>query len=267
LSALLELSRISVVLGGTRILQDVDFRVQAGSVHCLLGDNGAGKTTLIQVIAGNYQPSSGTMKLDGVPAAFTSPRDALVAGIATVHQDAGTLPLMSVSRNFFLGYEPVRGVGPLRRIDFRKADTVALEQLRAMGITAVRDAKQLVGTMSGGERQALAISRALYFGARMLVLDEPTSALGVKEAAVVLKLISQARANGIAIVVITHNATHALAVGDEFTILIHGRVAAQFARHERTHEEILSLMAGGEELVAVQAELETAISGPASQQA
>lgn len=254
-----------MVLGSTQILYDVDFDVEEGSVHCLLGDNGAGKTTLIQIIAGNYRPSGGKIMFGGAPVSFSSPRDALGVGIATVHQDAGTLPLMSVSRNFFLGNEPVRGRGPFRRIDGRKAETIALEQLRAIGITAVRDAKQLVGTMSGGERQALAISRALYFGARMLILDEPTSALGVKEAAVVLKLIRQARANGIAIIVITHNATHALAIGDQFTILIHGRVAAQFARNERSHEEIVSLMAGGEELAAVQAELEAAISKPASQ--
>jgi len=262
MSDLLELKRINVSLGGTRILYDIDFKVEGGSVHCLLGDNGAGKSTLIQCISGTLQPDSGEILLDGKPVSFGSPRDALAAGIATVHQDAGTLPLMSVSRNFFLGNEPMRGRGPLRRIDFRKADAIALEQIHAIGIREVMHAKQLVGTMSGGERQALAIGRALYFGARMLILDEPTSALGVKEAAVVLKLITQARAHGIGIVVITHNATHALTVGDQYTILIHGRVAAQFARNERSHEEILSLMAGGEELAAVQAELEARHNAP-----
>jgi simple sugar transport system ATP-binding protein len=260
-----EVKGLSAVRGDTQILYDIDFGIRPGRVHCLLGDNGAGKSTLIQVIAGILQPTAGEMVLDGTPVSFGSPRDALAAGIATVHQEAGTLPLMTVSRNFFLGKEPQRGWGPLRRVDFKEADRIALEQIRAVGITAVKDAQQLVGTMSGGERQALAISRALYFGARMLILDEPTSALGVKEASVVLKLIAQARADGIGIVVITHNATHAMSIGDEFTILIHGRVAAQFARDERTHQEILSLMAGGEELVAVQAELEAALAAPADQ--
>lgn len=258
MSDLLELKRISISLGGTQILFDIDFSVHAGRVHCLLGDNGAGKSTLIQIISGTLQPSRGEMLLDGVPVSFASPRAALAAGIATVHQDAGMLPLMSVSRNFFLGNEPLRGYGPFRRIDFHKADSVALREIQAIGIRGVRSARQLVGTMSGGERQAVAISRALYFGARMLVLDEPTSSLGVKEASIVLKLVSQARAKGIGVVFITHNATHALAIGDRFTILIHGRVGATFARNERTHEEILSLMAGGEELAAVQAELEAA---------
>jgi simple sugar transport system ATP-binding protein len=262
MSDLLELRRVNVSLGGTRILHGIDFNVRAGNVHCLLGDNGAGKSTLIQVISGTLRPDRGEILLDGAIVSFGSPRDALAAGIATVHQDAGMLPLMSVSRNFFLGNEPTLGRGPFRRIDFRKADGIALEQIHAIGIREVRSAKQLVGTMSGGERQALAISRALYFGARMLILDEPTSSLGVKEASVVLKLISQARTKGIGIVVITHNAMHALAIGDQFTVLIHGRVAAHFARNERTHEEILSLMAGGEELAVVQAELEAAIAAP-----
>jgi simple sugar transport system ATP-binding protein len=177
-------------------------------------------------------------------------------GIGTVHQDDGTLPLMSVSRNFFLGRELIKGWGPTRRIDKSRANQIAVEQMAALGITRVSDGEQAVGTLSGGERQALAISRALYFGARLLILDEPTSALGVREAGVVLRLIQQAKARGVAIVFITHNAHHAMAVGDRFTVLIHGKVAAEFARGERTREELLNLMAGGQELESLQAALE-----------
>ncbi len=253
---IMELTHVSKSFGGVQALVDVSLAVSAGEVLCLLGDNGAGKSTLIMVMSGVHGPTTGELRVDGAATAFASPRDAQEAGIATVHQDVGTFPLMSVERNFFLGRELRKGWGPLRRLDHGRASAIALEQLQSMGIRRVHSGDQLVGTLSGGERQALAISRALYFGARLLILDEPTSALGVKEAAVVLRLIQQARANGIAIVFITHNAHHALSVGDRFTVLIHGAVADSFARGERTKEELLNLMAGGEELEALELELE-----------
>lgn len=160
------------------------------------------------------------------------------------------MPLISVARNFFLGNEPTVGWGPFRRLDHATARRVALEQIAEMGITRISDADQLVGTMSGGERQALAIARALYFGARLLILDEPTAALGVKEAAIVIKQINRAREKGVALIFITHNATHAMAVGDSFSVLMQGRILAQFRRGERTRNEVLDLMAGGESLAA-----------------
>jgi simple sugar transport system ATP-binding protein len=163
---------------------------------------------------------------------------------------------MSVARNFVLGHEPVEGRGPFRRMNKRRSEEIAVEQLRRMGIRRVTNGKQLVGTLSGGERQALGISRALYFGARILILDEPTSALGVKEASIVLRLVQQARADGVAVVFITHNAHHALMVGDRFIVLIHGGVAAEFVRGERSREEVLNLMAGGEELELLEEQLE-----------
>jgi simple sugar transport system ATP-binding protein len=162
---------------------------------------------------------------------------------------------MSVSRNFFLGQEPCKGWGPWKRLDKRGANKIAVEQLGWMGIRRVRSGDQPAGTLSGGERQALSICRALYFGARLLILDEPTSSLGVKEAGVVLRLIEEARARGIAIVFITHNVRHAMTIGDRFTVLIHGVVADEFARGERSREDLLNLMAGGEELESLEAEL------------
>lgn len=253
---LMELKNVSKSFGSTKALSSVSLSVEPGKILCLLGDNGAGKSTLIKVLSGYHQPSEGTMFFEGRETAFVNPREARQAGVATVHQDVGSIPLMSIGRNFFLGAEPKIGVWPFQRIDTKTANRVAVEQIRKFGITRVRDGDQLVGTMSGGERQVLAIGRAMYFGAKMLILDEPTSALGVKEASFVLRMMRQARANGAGIVFITHNARHAMAVGDSFCVLIHGEVAAQFSRGEKTREEVLNLMAGGEEMAELEDDLE-----------
>lgn len=242
----IELAGATRRFSGITALSDVNIAVYPGEVHCLLGDNGAGKSTLIKLLSGVHSLSEGVMAFEGKAVSFASPREAQALGIATVHQDTGAIPLMSVAKNFFLGVEPTKGRGPFTRIDTKRANRVALEQIHAMGITRVNDADQLVGTLSGGERQALAIARASYFGAKVLILDEPTSALGVKEATVVLRQIEKARSQQIAVIFITHNATHAIAVGDRFSVLIQGRVAAQFLRGERSRNEILDLMAGGE---------------------
>lgn len=244
---LMALEGVSRSFGNNLALDNVDIDVHAGEVHCLLGDNGAGKSTLIKIMSGVQQPSEGTIRFDGNPVHFRSPRDAQAHGIGTVHQDVGSIPLISVARNFFLGNEPTKGWGPFRRLDHATANRVALEQLRSMGIRRVLDADQLVGTMSGGERQALAIARALYFGAKLLILDEPTAALGVKESKIVIDLIGRARERGIALVFITHNATHALSVGDRFTVLIQGKSTARFLRGEKSRDDVLNLMAGGEQ--------------------
>jgi len=252
----LELTGVSKAFGGVIAIQDVSVAVRAAEVTCFLGDNGAGKSTLIKLMSGVYQPSSGAIAVDGRRAALSSPRVAQALGISTVHQDDGNLPLMSVTRNFFLGREPTKGWGPTRRIDTTKAAQIAMREIAAMGVTRVTDPTLPVGALSGGERQALAISRALHFGARVLILDEPTSALGVREASVVLRLIQQAKSRGIAVVFITHNAHHAMSVGDRFTVLIQGRVAEQFRRGERSREELLNLMAGGRELESLQLALD-----------
>jgi len=248
---LMSLDGVSRSFGNNLALDSVSIDVYSGEVHCLLGDNGAGKSTLIKIMSGVVTPSEGRIVFDGAPVAFRSPRAAQELGIGTVHQDVGSIPLISVARNFFLGSEPTKGWGPFRRLDHGTANRVALDQIRHMGIRRIVDAEQLVGTMSGGERQALAIARALYFGAKLLILDEPTAALGVKEAAIVIDQINRARANGTALVFITHNATHALSVGDRFSVLIQGRVAAQFRRGEKSREDVLNLMAGGEQYDSV----------------
>ena len=162
---------------------------------------------------------------------------------------------MSVTRNFFLGAEPTKGWGPFRLFDIAKAQAIALAQIRGFGLTRVTNGDQLVGTLSGGERQVIAIARAMYFGARILILDEPTSALGVKEAAKVLTLVKTVRARGIGVVFITHNARHAMLVGDHFVVLNQGAVSAAFNRGEKNREEVLNLMAGGEHMEQIEADL------------
>lgn len=242
----LQLRHASKSFGSVIALHDISLHVDPGTVTCVLGDNGAGKSTLIKILSGVHQPSDGALLVAGKEEKFGSPRDALAAGIATVFQDLATVPLMSVWRNFFLGNEPVKGFGPFQFLESAKARRICREELLAMGID-IRDLEQPVGTLSGGERQAVAIARAVYFGAKVLILDEPTSALGVKQSGVVLKYILQARERGIAVVFITHNPHHAFMVGDRFYLLNRGRLRNEFVRDKVTREELVKAMAGGAE--------------------
>jgi len=250
----LEVQNLSKYFGNVIALNDVSLRVHQGQVLCLLGDNGAGKSTLIKTLAGVHPPSGGTYLVGGKPVSFTSPRDALDRGIATVYQDLAMIPLMSIARNFFLGSEPTLGWGPFRRFDVRRASDLARSEMAKMGID-IRDPSQPVGTLSGGERQSVAIARAVYFGAKVLILDEPTAALGVKQAGTVLRYIHQSREAGIAVIFITHNPHHAWAVGDRFTILRRGRSLGYFSKETITHEEVVRMMSGVEELDALSHEL------------
>jgi simple sugar transport system ATP-binding protein len=244
---LLQVEGISKFFGNVVALKDVSARVNAGEVTCILGDNGAGKSSFIKIVSGVHQSDEGRMLVDGEEVQFSSPRDARARGIATVYQDLAMCPLMSIWRNFFLGEEPRRWRGPLRRLDTAFAKKTAREQMAHMGID-VRDPEQPVGTLSGGERQAVAIARAIYFGARVLILDEPTSALGVKQAGIVLKYILQARDRGVGVIFITHNPHHAFPVGDHFVLLNRGRVMGDYAKGQVTREELVRQMAGGAEL-------------------
>lgn len=252
---LIEVRELSKHFGSVVALSGVSMTVWPGEVHCLLGDNGAGKSTLIKILSGVYRPSSGEILLDGVPTGFASPRDALDRGIATVFQDLAMIPLMSITRNFFMGREPVKGWGPFRRFDLGAASRIARDEMAKIGID-VRDPTQAVGTLSGGERQCVAIARAVYFGARVLILDEPTSALGVKQASVVLRYVAQARARRLGVIFITHNVHHAWAVGDKFTVLNRGRTLGTFARGKIARDQLLTMMAGGRELEELSAELD-----------
>ena len=239
--------------GSIIALSDVTLEVSAGEVTCVLGDNGAGKSTLIKIIAGLHQPSVGTYEVEGTPVSFSSPREALERGIATVYQDLAVVPLMPVWRNFFLGNEVRKG--PRMDIGFMKK--TCKQELLDMGID-LRDVDQPIGTLSGGERQCVAIARAVHFGAKVLILDEPTAALGVKQAGVVLKYIIQARERGLGVIFITHNPHHAYPVGDRFLLLNRGRSIGYYAKEQVTLEELTGLMAGGSELEQLSHELEAA---------
>jgi simple sugar transport system ATP-binding protein len=254
---ILKLRNICKSFGPIDVLNNISLDICPGEVLCLLGDNGAGKSTLIKTLSGVYRPSSGTMEMDGQPIEFVNPRDASERGIATVHQFGGTFPLMSIGRSFFIGVEPTKGWGPFKIYDRKKANEVAVKAVRDFGITRIDDGDRLVGGLSGGERQSLAIARAVHFGAKVLILDEPTAALGVKQATHVLRIVNEAKRRGLAVVFITHQVMHAMAVGDHFAVLIRGSVAADFRKGEKTREEITDLMAGGETM----AELESQIDG------
>jgi simple sugar transport system ATP-binding protein len=251
---LLEIRGLSKFFGSVISLKDISTTVRAGQVTCVLGDNGAGKSTFIKLLSGVYQPDEGGLLMDGQPVTFSSPREALDAGIATVFQDLAMIPLMAIWRNFFLGSEPTKGWGPLKRFDKEKAKRITKKELGDMGID-IRDPDQPVGTLSGGERQSVAIARAVHFGARLLILDEPTSALGVRQAGVVLKYILAARDKGLGVIFITHNPHHAYPVGDRFVLLKRGRSLGDFAKSEISREELTQMMAGGAELEQLSHEL------------
>ena len=240
--------------GSVIALAGVSFDVHAGECHCLLGDNGAGKSTFIKTRSGVHEPSAGQIFFEGNPMQFADPRDAITAGIATVYQDLAMIPLMSVSRNFFMGNEPIRKFMGLPLYDHEYAERVTLEKMRSMGIN-LRGADQAVGTLSGGERQTVAIARAVHFGAKVLILDEPTSALGVRQTANVLATVDKVRKSGIAVVFITHNVRHALAVGDRFTVLNRGKTLGTAKRGEITPEKLQDLMAGGMEMATLEGSL------------
>lgn len=254
---LLQLKGVNKSFGPIDVLHDINLEVRAGEVLCLLGDNGAGKSTLIRLLSGVHKPSSGEIRINGRAVVFDTPRDASDNGIATVHQFGGTFALMSIGRSFFVGAEPTKKWGPFEVFDRKKANEIAVREMRQLGITRIDDGDRLVGGLSGGERQALAIARAVHFGASVLILDEPTAALGVKEAAHVLRIVLQARKKGIAVIFITHQVTHALTVGDHFAVLIRGMLAADFRKGEKTREEVTDLMAGGEAMAGLEAEIES----------
>jgi simple sugar transport system ATP-binding protein len=252
---LMEARGVSKYFGHVVALEDISMQVRAGQVTCLLGDNGAGKSTLIKVFSGVHQPTQGTMALEGEEVLFESPRDAIDHGIATVFQDLAMIPLMGIRRNFFLGREPTTGVGPFKRMDVKKTDRITREELDKIGIS-LRDTTQPVATLSGGERQSVAIARAVYFGAKVLILDEPTSALGVKQSAIVLRYIARTREQGIGVIFITHNVHHAYMIGDRFTVLNHGQSMGTFDKGEISIGELERLMAGGAELEKLESELQ-----------
>ncbi len=252
---LVEMKNIGKTYGAIRALKGINLTVNAGEVACVLGDNGAGKSTLIKIIAGLHPHNEGELLVDGKPMQFGSPREALSHGIATVYQDLAVVGLMEVWRNFFLGSEMTGSKFPLSGLKTKEMKRIADEELRKMGIV-VKNIDQPIGELSGGQRQCVAIARAVYFGARVLILDEPTAALGVKQSGVVLKYTAAARDAGLGVVFITHNPHHAYLVGNHFVILKLGQAVLDKHRSEVTLDELTRQMAGGDELTELSHELQ-----------
>ena len=251
-SPIVHLEDVGKSYGNVHALRGVSLAVRQGEITCVLGDNGAGKSTLIKIVAGLHDYTGGTMSVNGQERHFGSPRDAMDSGIATVYQDLALAPLMSVWRNFFLGNEITKP--PFGMLDAAGMKKIASEELTKMGIS-IPNLEQPVGMLSGGQRQCIAIARAIYFGAKVLILDEPTAALGVKQSGVVLKYIVKARDAGLGVVFITHNPHHAYLVGNHFVVLKLGRVALDTHRADISLEQLTNEMAGGSELEALSHEL------------
>ena len=245
---LIEIKNLVKKFGTFTALNGVSLDVYPGEVHALLGDNGAGKSTLIKVLSGVHLMTSGEIKVDGETVNFSTPRQASDAGIGTVYQDLALNALTSVTRNFFLGREIKKGPGSFGIMQMNEMDKITIEEMAKIGIN-ISDPTQPVGTMSGGQRQTLAIARAIYFGAKILILDEPTSALGQKQQMEVLKTIKRVQKLGhIAIILITHNEIHARLIADRYTFLSLGEVIGKGLAEELGGDDIKKLMAGGAEI-------------------
>ena len=256
---LVELKNVGKSYGNITALKDICLRVHAGEVTGILGDNGAGKSTLIKIIAGLHQQTEGDLLVDGESIRFASPKDALGKGIATVYQNLAVVPLMPVWRNFFLGQELRRSRRSRSRWTPTRCGPPRSPSWRKMGIE-LPDVDAPIGSLSGGQRQCVAIARAVFFGARVLILDEPTAALGVKQSGVVLKYITAAKEAGFGVVFITHNPHHAHMVGDHFVLLNRGRQKLDCTYDDITLEHLTQEMAGGDELEALSHELRGAKS-------
>jgi simple sugar transport system ATP-binding protein len=224
----------------------VNFSISKREVVGLLGDNGAGKSTLIKVLTGVHPPSSGQIYFEGKAVAIRSPRDARALGIETCYQDLALVPLMSITRNFYLGRELMTGIGPVRWLDVREMDRQAREALKDIGIH-IRSPNEKVGRLSGGERQSIAIGRARFFGAKLLILDEPTSALSVGETRKVINYTLNAKERGLSVIFITHNVGHVYQVADRFVIIRRGMMVGSYSRDDVDEKDIADLITGERE--------------------
>jgi simple sugar transport system ATP-binding protein len=238
-----ELRSVSHAYGRNRVIFDVNLSVWPGEVVGLVGDNGAGKSTLLKIFAGYQPPTEGALRFMGKDVRFASPAEARAVGIEAVYQDLAIVDQLSLWRNFFLGKEIVRPFGPLKLMDRQRMRSEAEAAVAELGLTRIRSAEETVSTLSGGERQSVAITRAMHFGAKLLLLDEPTAALSVRETRNVLHSIDRARAHGLGVLYVDHNMSHVLPVADRIVLLELGRVVRVLDRDEVSIEELQDLVA------------------------
>ncbi|HRY23741.1 MAG: sugar ABC transporter ATP-binding protein [Geminicoccaceae bacterium] len=252
-SAVLQLEGISKRFGAVEALSEVDFEVRAAEVVALAGDNGAGKSTLVKVIAGTHAPDGGVIRFDGVEVSIRSPRHAASLGIETVYQDLALCDNLDVVANMYLGRETVGRPRFLQRLSELDMERHALDVLRRLNVTTIRSVRAAVATLSGGQRQSVAISRAVMWNSKIVLLDEPTAALGVAQTHEVLELIKRLRAQGLGVVLISHNLHDMFEVADRIVVLRLGRNAAAFRCRETTPEEVVAAITGAREAAAREA--------------
>jgi simple sugar transport system ATP-binding protein len=240
------MENIAKRFGTVTALEGVNFSVYPREVVALVGDNGAGKSTLIKILTGVHLPTEGQIYFEGKPVQIGSPREARALGIETVYQDLALVNLMSISRNFFLGRELFQRLGPIHWLRMRKMNDLTRSSLRDIGI-AIRSPTERVEKLSGGERQSIAIGRALHFGAKLLILDEPTSALSVGETQKVLTYTLNAKERGLSVIFITHNIHHVFMVADRYTVIRHGKLVGNYRKGELTYDDIANLITGERE--------------------
>jgi simple sugar transport system ATP-binding protein len=231
---LIRMEHVNKFYGRVQALDDVNFRVARQEIVGLLGDNGAGKSTLIKVLSGAVRATSGEIKVRGQPTDIRNTTDAIALGIETIYQDSALVTQLSIARNLFLGREPTKGPRFLNRMDARLMDEVAGDLLRQVGIGKVIPASTPIASLSGGERQAVAIARAMYFDSDLIILDEPTNNLGVAETQGVLRFVRNARDSGHSCIFIAHNIHHVFQVVDRIVVMRHGRIVADDIDPKRT---------------------------------
>ncbi|HQT86230.1 MAG: sugar ABC transporter ATP-binding protein [Acidiphilium sp. 37-64-53] len=241
---ILSLHGIRKNYGPVRALDGVDFAIMPGEIVSLVGDNGAGKSTLVKIMSGAVQPSAGQIRFEGTPVVFASPHDARDAGIETVYQDLAVVPELDAEANLFLGREWT-GTGLLSRffLDRKRMRAAAEAHIRSLKVN-LKSIRQPVGLLSGGQRQSVAVARSILWGRKVIILDEPTAALGVRESRGVLDLILELRARNFAVLMVSHSMPHVFEVSDRIFVLRQGRSAAVLDRHGTTMNEIVGLITG-----------------------
>ena len=246
MSELLQLNNVTKSFGAVEALVNVSFSVNSGEVVALLGDNGAGKSTLIKILSGVHKHDNGKIRWQGNDIVIKSPAHARNIGFSVVYQDLAVVPLISIYRNFFLGKEElickkILGVSFIRN---NYAKNIARNALKQLGIE-IENVESNVGVLSGGERQSISIARAVYFQSKLLILDEPTAALSLKETAKVLSYVQEAKKSNVGVIMITHNISHAWDSADRFVVLYRGEVASILKKEETSVKEIENLINTG----------------------
>src|SRR4030043_963007 len=226
-------------------LKKVNLEIRQGEILGLLGDNGAGKSTLIKVLAGVFPPDRGEIFFEGEQVSFSSPKVARAMGIETVHQALSLVDIMSISRNFFLGREPTRRIGPIHLLDKKKMNEECEKTVTGLGVR-VRSPNEFVSILSGGERQAISIGRAMHFKVKLLILDEPLAALSVRETREVLRQVEKARESGVSVIFITHNVYHVYPVAERFVMMDRGIKIGEVYKKDASPEDIIEIIATGQ---------------------